>query len=99
MSFHHEPARRTQPITTTTGVCYQESDLLRVNLKPRWYPDVEDTDVDNSDENCSANHDPSRTPSIRHDDTDTVNDDLQKQLNLNTPPEQDGEVKSEACGG
>ena len=30
---------------------------------------------------------------IRYDDTDSVDDNLQQQLDLDTPPEEDGEVE------
>jgi hypothetical protein len=87
----------TQPIATTTRVCQKKGNLLRIDLQPCWYPDIEDTDVDNCDKNRSTDHDQSRTPPVRDDDTDSVDDDLQEELNLDTPPEQDGEVKSKTC--
>jgi hypothetical protein len=34
-------------------------------------------------------------PAIRHYDTDSVDDNLQQQLDLNAPPEEDSEVERE----
>lgn len=66
-----------------------------INLQAGRYPDVEYTDVNCRDERGRRNHDHSSTFSIRHDDANTVNDDLQQELDLDTPPEQNGEVESE----
>jgi hypothetical protein len=52
-------------------------DLLVVDLQPRWYPNVVHADIDHSDKHCGGNHDHPRSLSIRYDDTDTVDDDLQ----------------------
>lgn len=52
--------------------------IMVVDLETRWDPDIEDTDVDCGDENGSGNHDVPRALSIRHNDTDTVDDDLQQ---------------------
>jgi len=52
--------------------------VLVADLKTRWDPNVEDTDVDCGDENGSSNHDLPRVLAIRHNDTDTVDDDLQQ---------------------
>jgi hypothetical protein len=70
--------------------------VLVAGLKTRRNPNVEDTDVDCGDENGSGNHNLSRVLAIRHNDTDTVDDDLQQQLDLDTPPEEDREVEGEA---
>jgi hypothetical protein len=67
-----------------------------VDLEARWDPDVEDTNVDRSNENGSGYHDLPRAPAVRHNDTDTIDDDLQQQLNLYAPPEEDCEVENKA---
>jgi hypothetical protein len=54
-----------------------EGSLLGADLQSCWYPDVEYADVDSSNEDRSANHDPLRSPSIRYNNTNTVDDDLQ----------------------
>jgi hypothetical protein len=66
-------------------------------LQARWYPNVKDADIDRGDENRSGNHDRPRSSAIRYNDTDTVDDDLQQKLNLNTPKEENGKVKNKAC--
>lgn len=68
--------------------------VLVADLETRWYPDGEDTEVDSSNEHGSGNHDLPRAPAVGDNDTDTVDDDLQQQLNLDTPPEENGEVES-----
>ena len=66
------------------------------DLKTRWYPDIEHSDVDNSDEHSCCNHDTSWMFTIGDDDPNSVDDDLQQQLNLDTPPEEDSEVECKA---
>ena len=61
--------------------------LLVIDLQPCWYPDVEDTDIDCRNENRRTNHDGPGSPSIRYDDADTIDDDLEQELDLDTPPE------------
>lgn len=56
------------------------------NLQTSGDPDVEDADVDGRNEYCRADHDVERAPTVGNDDTDTINDDLEKQLYLDTPP-------------
>jgi hypothetical protein len=57
------------------------------DLQSSRNPDVEHADVDGSHEYRRSNHDPPRQLAIRHNDADTVDDDLQQQLDLDTPPE------------
>ena len=66
-----------------------------IDLQAGRYPNVEHTDVDCCDERGRRNHNHSSTSPIRYDDANTVNDDLQQELDLDTPPEENGEVESE----
>lgn len=61
-----------------------------IYLQPRRYPDIENADVDRSNKDSGPDHDPFRVSSIRHDDPNTIDDDLQKELDLNTPTEDYG---------
>jgi hypothetical protein len=67
-----------------------------IDLQPRWYPYIEHADVYGCHKGRGGDHDHPRSPPIRYDDADAVDDDLQQELNLYTPEEEDGEVKSEA---
>jgi hypothetical protein len=58
-----------------------------IDLQTSRNPNVVYTDVDCSDENGRANHNLSRELAVRHNDTDTVDDNLEEELDLNTPPE------------
>jgi hypothetical protein len=56
-------------------------------LQAGRYPNVEHADVDQSDNNGCTNHDVPRPLTVWDNNTDTVDDNLKKQLDLNTPPE------------
>jgi hypothetical protein len=61
--------------------------LPLTSLQSRRYPDVEYADVDNSDDYGSADHYLFRSTTVRNDDSDAVDDNLQKKLNLDAPKE------------
>jgi hypothetical protein len=44
-------------------------------------------DVDGGDKGGSANHDHLRASSVRNNNSDTIDDNLQQKLHLDTPPE------------
>ena len=67
-----------------------------IDLQTCRDPDIEDTDVDHRNKNGSGDHDMSRTFTVWDNDTDTVDNDLEQQLNLDTPPEKDSEVERKA---
>ena len=58
-----------------------------VDLQTSRNPNVEHADVDCSDEYGREDHDLSREFAVRNNDTDTVDDDLKEELDLDTPPE------------
>ena len=60
-----------------------------------WNPNVEHTDVDGCHKYRSNNHDHFRAPAVGYDDANPVDDDLEKELDLNTPPKQDCKVERE----
>lgn len=45
-------------------------------LEAGGYPNIEHTDVYQSDNDCCSDHDVSRSLTIWHDNADTVDDDL-----------------------
>jgi hypothetical protein len=59
--------------------------ILMVDLHAGWNPNVEHTDVDRSHQGRNDNHDQSGMTAIRYDETDSVDDDLKQQLDLDTP--------------
>ena len=72
------------------------ANLRMTDLQAGRYPNGEHTDIDCCDERGRPNHYHSSTLSVGNDDANTVDNDLQQQLDLDTPPEQDGEVEGEA---
>lgn len=56
-----------------------------IDLQAGWNPDVEHTDVYCRDHSCGGNHDHLRAMSIWYDEANSVDDDLEEKLDLNTP--------------
>jgi hypothetical protein len=62
-------------------------------------PNVEDADVDCCDEDGGGDHDIAGAFAIWNDNADSVDDDLEEQLDLNTPPEYCGMLVLVSQGG
>jgi hypothetical protein len=60
--------------------------LRMIDLQAGRYPYIEDTKINHSNDDCSPYHDHLRTSTIGDDDSDPVDDNLQKQLHLYAPP-------------
>ena len=66
------------------------------NLQPGWNPDGENADIDHCDYYCRTNHDGSGFVPRQGNNAHTIDDDLKEQLDLDTPPQQNGKVEYEA---
>jgi hypothetical protein len=56
-------------------------------LQAGGYPDIKNANIDRSDNDCGPDHNPFRAPAVWDNDSDAVDDYLQEQLYLDTPPE------------
>jgi len=63
-----------------------KANLRVVDLQAGGYPYIEDTYINPSNDGCCPDHDHLRTSTIWDDDSDAVDNDLQKQLYLYAPP-------------
>lgn len=66
------------------------------NLQPRWHPDAVHRYVDRGDEERDIELQAPCGPLVREEDGTSVDDDLQQELNLESPCRENGEVEGKA---
>lgn len=71
-------------------------DISLRNLEPRWHPNTVHRYVDCGDEERDIGLQAPCGPLVREEDGASVDDDLQQELNLQSPCREDDEVEGKA---
>lgn len=69
------------------------------NLQPRWHPNAVHRYIDCGNEERDRVLQAPRGPLVREEDGTSVDDDLQQELNLQSPCRENGEVEGKAVTG